>query len=227
MRTLVRTAGLALLALLVIAPTAGASTLSVSGGNALYSGDPSADTVRVQRYVDTRNNIPYYVVTDSGGISAQSPCLPVSDTMAACRITSGLGYQLNTGNGNDAVTIQSGTPGGGIDLGGGNDTFSGTNAGDFVHGGDGNDILKGGAGNDRIFGDGGTDQVAGEAGNDAVDGGAGDDKLEFGGDEMVEGAGLGADDIRGGAGFDRLSYLDHSATVSVSLDGHSGDGTAG
>jgi hypothetical protein len=76
-------------------------TLSVSGGNAVYSGDPSADSVRVQRYVDTRNNIPYYVVTDSGGISAQSPCLSVSDTTAACRITSGLRYVLNTG---DATT---------------------------------------------------------------------------------------------------------------------------
>ncbi len=154
------------------------------------------------------------MVTDSGGITAQSPCLPVPETngtMAACRITSGLRYQLNAGAGNDAVTIQSGTPGGGIDLGAGNDTFTGTNAGDFVHGGDGDDILKGGAGNDRIFGDGGTDQVAGEAGNDAVDGGAGDDQLEFGGDEMLAGAGLGADDIRGGPGVDRLSYLDHSA----------------
>ena len=227
MRTLVRTAGLALLALLAIAPTAGASTLSVSGSNALYSGDPSADSVHMQRYVDTRNNVPYYVVTDSGGITAQSPCVPVSDTMAACRITSGLRYQLNTGDGNDAVTIQSGTPGGGIDLGAGNDTFSGTNAGDIVHGGEGNDILKGGAGNDRLFGDGGTDQVAGEAGNDAIDGGAGDDQLEFGGDEMVEGAGIGADDIRGGAGVDRLSYLDHGAVVNVSLDDRAGDGTAG
>ena len=96
-----------------------------------------------------------------------------------------------------------------------------------MHGGDGDDILKGGTGNDRIFGDGGTDQVAGEAGNDAVDGGAGNDQLEFGGDEMAEGAGLGADDIRGGAGSDRLSYLDHGAAVQVSLDGQSGDGTAG
>ena len=230
MRTLVRTAGLALLALLAIAPTAGASTLSVSGNKARYSGDPSADSVRVQRYIDSRNNVSYYLVSDSGGISAQSPCIPVPETngtMGACRITSGLGYELNTGDGNDTVAIVGGTPGGGTNLGAGNDTFAGTNAGDVVHGGEGNDILKGAAGNDRIFGDGGNDQVAGEAGNDAVDGGAGDDQLEFGGDEMVAGAGVGADDIRGGPGFDRLSYLDHGSAVRVSLDDRAGDGTAG
>ena len=69
--------------------------------------------------------------------------------------------------------------------------------------------------------------MAGEAGNDKVDGGAGDDQLEFGGDGMLEGAGLGADDISGGPGNDRLSYLDHSAAVHVTLDGHPGDGAAG
>ncbi len=40
-------------------------------------------------------------------------------------------------------------------------------------------------------------------------------------------AGAGADDIHGGAGSDRLSYLDHTAGVSVSLDDKAGDGTSG
>src|SRR4029078_827707 len=73
----------------------------------------------------------------------------------------------------------------------------------------------------------GNDQLAGEAGNDKVNGGAGDDQLEFGGDETVAGAALGADDIVGGPGNDRLSYLDRGAAVHVTLDGHPGDGTAG
>ena len=227
MRTMVRTAGLALLVLLVCVPAAGASTFAVSGGTAVYTGDPGADTVRMQRYVDTRNNIAYYLVTDNGGVSAVSPCVTATSTMAACRITPGLRYQLDTGDGADAVTIAPDAPGGSTDLGNGNDTFTGGNAADLVHGGEGDDILKAGGGNDQVFGDGGNDQVAGEAGNDKVDGGAGDDQLEFGGDEMLEGAGLGADDISGGPGNDRLSYLDHSAAVHVTLDGHPGDGAAG
>jgi len=75
------------------------------------------DTVRLQRYVDTRNDVAYYVVTDTGGISAQSPCVQVSSTRAACRITSGLTYQLDTGAGDDTVTIAADAPGAGTDLG--------------------------------------------------------------------------------------------------------------
>ena len=44
---------------------------------------------------------------------------------------------------------------------------------------------------------------------------------------MPADAGAGADDIHGGPGSDRLSYLDHSAGVSVSLDDKPGDGTSG
>ena len=69
--------------------------------------------------------------------------------------------------------------------------------------------------------------MAGQTGNDAVDGGAGDDQLEFAGAGMPADAGAGADDIKGGPGSDRLSYLDHSAGVSVSLDDKPGDGTSG
>ena len=164
MRTKVRTAGLALLVLLVCVPAAGASTFGTSGGTAVYTGDPGADTVRMHRYVDTRNNISYYLVTDTGGVSAVSPCVTATSTMAACRITPGLKYQLNTGDGADAVTIAADAPGGSTDLGAGDDSFTGGNAGDVVHGGEGDDILRAGGGNDQVFGDGGNDQVAGEAG---------------------------------------------------------------
>ena len=55
MRTKVRTAGLALLVLFACVPAASASTFSVSGGTAVYTGDPGGDTVRMQRYVDSGN----------------------------------------------------------------------------------------------------------------------------------------------------------------------------
>jgi Ca2+-binding RTX toxin-like protein len=224
---MVRTAGSALLALLLLAPAAGASTLRISGNTALYSGDAGADRVQLQRYDDTRNHVSWYLVSDDGGVSPLSPCVRVTASMAGCQIAPGRRYQLDTGAGADTVTIQQGASGGTTDLGPGDDRFSGGDGADVVHGGDGNDLLRGGGGNDQVFGDGGNDQVAGDAGNDRVDGGAGDDQLEFGGDDMTEGAGLGADDISGGPGNDRLSYLDHSAAVKVSLDGQPGDGSAG
>src|SRR4051794_41976206 len=73
MRTMVRLAGLALLALLLTAPAAGASTLALSSDVVTYTGDPAADTVELSRYVDPRNGIPYYLVSDNGGVTRSSP----------------------------------------------------------------------------------------------------------------------------------------------------------
>jgi hypothetical protein len=225
---MVRLAGLSLLALLLTAPAAGASTLALSSDVVTYTGDPAADTVELSRYVDPRNGIPYYLVSDNGGITGSSPCFSVTSTLAACRVsTATKRYDVRSGGGADRVTVSGPTAGGTTDLGPGDDTFTGQSAADIVHGGDGDDSLRGGGGNDQIFGDGGNDLVAGQTGNDVVDGGAGDDQLEGAGEGMPADAGSGADDIRGGPGSDRLSYLDHSAAVKVSLDDKPGDGAAG
>ena len=227
MRTTVRTAGLALLALVVAAPAATASTLSVRDGIVVYDGDAAADAVRIAQYVDESNDRVYYLVTDDAGLSAGSGCFKISGPTGACRITPGQRYALRGAGGEDVVVIGADTPGGSTDLGPGADRFTGRAAADSVHGGDGNDIIRGGAGNDTLAGDGGADQVAGDAGNDALDGGAGDDQLEFGGAAIPAGVGGGADDLRGGAGRDRLSYNDRGAAVKLTLDGRSGDGPAG
>jgi hypothetical protein len=60
-------AGLALFALLLTAPAAGASTFGVSGNTAVFSGDASADRVQLQRYDDTQNGASWYLVTDKAG----------------------------------------------------------------------------------------------------------------------------------------------------------------
>src|SRR4051812_50156351 len=83
MRTMVRLAGLALLALLLTAPAAGASTLALSSDVVTYTGDAAADTVELSRYVDPRNGIPYYLVSDNGGITGRSPCFCVTPPLAA------------------------------------------------------------------------------------------------------------------------------------------------
>jgi len=197
----------------------------VSGNTVVYTGDASADRVQLQRR-DNENGS-WYRVTDDGGITPQSPCVRVSSTMAACSLISGRDYRLILDGGADTVTIGAGIPPGATDLGPGDDTFTGQSAADIVHGGDGNDVIRGAGGTDQLFGDGGNDLVAGQTGNDVVDGGAGDDQLEGAGEGMPADAGAGADDIRGGAGSDRLSYLDHTAAVSVSLDDKAGDGASG
>ena len=62
MRTLVRTAGLALLALLVGASAASASTASLQNSVVTYDGDPDADSVELARVVSGGNT--YYLVFD-------------------------------------------------------------------------------------------------------------------------------------------------------------------
>lgn len=116
-------------------------------------------------------------------------------------------------------------------LGGGNDTYVGTNNNDTIHdvGGsdtiyalDGNDSIKSGLGDDRVFagsgqdlvyagadndtvyGQASLDELYGEAGNDLVDGGNSRDVVDGGsGNDTVIGG--GSDDIIiGGTGNDRL-----------------------
>jgi Ca2+-binding RTX toxin-like protein len=355
--------GMVVLAGLVGASTASASTATLRGNTVVYQGDAGNDQVSLFRFVDTRNNsnpnddIPYYVVTDNGGITPGTGCIRADSTTAACRVTASLRpYEISAGDGDDTVTVTGPTTGGSADLGAGADHFTGAATGtsaDRVTGGDGNDTIDGGAGNDSLdggagndsltggegndsligdagddaldggngndalsSGDGtdtltggngddalsggagndtmtgdagndvvngdagddslsggdgadvldggldadvvgggagddhagggdgddqvsgddgndtvtggaGNDEVAGQAGNDTVDGGAGDDSLEFGAAHMAAGAGVGADDLRGGDGVDRLSYLDHPAAITLTLDGQPGDGSAG
>jgi serralysin len=52
--------------------------------------------------------------------------------------------------------------------GNGNDTLSGTDGANFMHGGAGNDSILGGAGDDTLNGGGGADRAAGGAGNDYI-----------------------------------------------------------
>lgn len=74
----------------------------------------------------------------------------------------------------------------------GNDTITGTNAGeaisalagnDTVYAGGGDDAVHGGAGNDKLFGEAGNDRLWGDAGNDDLDGGAGTDAAYFSGNQ--------------------------------------------
>ena len=203
------TVGLAMLALLVGAPAAMAGTASLRNGTTVvYAGDAAGDTVTLSRYVDTENDVSYYIYTDSGGISSGPGCFKVgnSSTMSACEVTAGLKrYEISSGDGDDRVTINADTAGGTTNLGTGADRFTGLgsgSAGDVVTGGDGDDRLDGFAGNDRLTGGAATDTLNGGEGNDGLDGGTDADAVNGGPGNDLAGGGDGADRVAGDEGND-------------------------
>jgi Ca2+-binding RTX toxin-like protein len=69
-------------------------------------------------------------------------------------------------DGNDVITLLGRYANSVVDLGGGNDKFTGGQGADNVSGSSGNDTLIGGTGNDTLTGGGGNDSLTGNAGND-------------------------------------------------------------
>ena len=81
------------------------------------------------------------------------------------------GFEINTGAGNDTVTLGKTVP-----------------VPATIRGGEGNDVLVGGAGADKLIGGPGDDELNGRGGNDLLIGGPGDDKLIGGaGDDTLIG----------------------------------------
>jgi Ca2+-binding RTX toxin-like protein len=122
---------------------------------------------------------------------------------------------IRSGQGNDEVTVASGTQvrvtllgGAGDDTlrgGAGDDRILGGSGGDNLYGGKGDDRVSGGAGRDYIDGYSGDDILAGGLGDDTVYGLSGNDALSGGeGRDYLEG-GTGADTLSGGAGNDMMS----------------------
>lgn len=92
-----------------------------------------------------------------------------------------------------------------VDQGGdGDDTVTGTAAGDMLHGYAGDDLISGLGGDDDIRGGAGADLLSGNADDDMLHGGDGPDTLS-GGEGADELFGHGGDDVQhGGAGDDML-----------------------
>ena len=212
------TVGLAMLALLVGAPAAMASTASLRNGTTVvYAGDAAGDTVTLSRWVSGNNQ--YYIYTDDGGITAGAGCFPAeinnNDTdHAACPVSGLKRYEILTGGGDDTVRFggvpglsPGDTTGGTADLGAGTDRFTGLGSGsaaDGVSGGDGTDTLDGGAGNDGLDGGTDADAVSGGPGNDLVGGGDGADRVAGDEGNDIVGGGPGDDQVAGQAGNDAV-----------------------
>jgi hypothetical protein len=111
---------------------------------------------------------------------------------------------VDSGAGDDSVTLGAGVTGAYIVGGDGNDTLRGGDGNDTLTGGGGRDLVFGGAGNDRLNGNGGNDTLSGDSGSDRVYGGNGNDSLYGGsGTDRLYGE-AGDDYLKGDAGADRL-----------------------
>jgi hypothetical protein len=74
----------------------------------------------------------------------------------------------------------------------GGDTYTGTDADEWIYGGNGADVINGGGGNDTIYGGNGADMINGGGGNDTIDGGNGPDTITGGpGNDVMTGGGGG------------------------------------
>jgi len=107
-----------------------------------------------------------------------------------------------------------------VNMGGGNDTFTGSNnlanlIAVTVDGGAGNDTINGGNGNDTLFGGDGNDFIDGNGGADTAFLGAGDDVFKWD-------PGDGSDKVDGGAGFDEMLFNGAAAGESFSLSADAG-----
>ena len=100
------------------------------------------------------------VFTDSGGgtIDAGASCTAVSPSSVRCPVPDGYRVDVDLGDGDDEVIVESGV-------------------GHSVDGGEGNDALTGGDGADDLQGGAGNDVISGGLGTDDVDGGDGDDSI--------------------------------------------------
>jgi Ca2+-binding RTX toxin-like protein len=127
--------------------------------NLVLAGSPGDDRITVELSADGR----YYEIESAtpllvGGTVCTHPEEDAEKLL--CEATAIAGFEINTGAGNDVVTLGKTVP-----------------VPATIRGGEGDDVLTGGAGNDKLIGGPGNDELFGRGGNDLLIGGPGNDKL--------------------------------------------------
>ena len=174
-----------------------ADDLNPSLSNLVWGGTNGADQVEfteiapntIRVHTTLLNGVAVNTTQDFTGVTGQLLAygLAGADSISAAGLTS-ISALLNGGKGDDTIT--------------------GSNAADEIHGDDGaeggSDVIYGGLGSDRIYGEDGAEGKA-----DYIDGGDGDDVIYGDGNGMLinangiaDGAEGGADTILGGSGSD-------------------------
>jgi Ca2+-binding RTX toxin-like protein len=176
-------AALAVAALLAVSAS-GATTqsrraLAAAEGsiNLMLAGSPGDDRIAIELSLDGRSyEIESATPLEVGGTVCTHP--EKRPEALLCEASAIAGFEINTGIGNDTVTLGRTVP-----------------VPATIRGGEGDDILTGGAGSDKLIGGPGDDELNGRGGNDMLIGGSGDDTLI---------GGAGEDRLIGGTGHNVL-----------------------
>jgi Ca2+-binding RTX toxin-like protein len=192
----------AVLAMLALAPSALAATVTASSGTATYTAVDGANT----DVTFTQTGAPpatLHVNRQSGDVlTAGTGCTQNGANQVDCNAitkVTGQGASASDQMVADTLTIPI-----------------------TLTGGAGDDVLTGGTGNDQLDGGDDDDTLNGGAGNDTASGGNGNDSFI-----NAFTAGPDADVYTGGDGFDDITETAASGGVSVTLDDTAGDGAPG
>jgi len=141
------------------APAKRAAAVAEGSVNLVLAGSPGDDRITIELAADGRSyEVESATPLEVGGTVCTHPeGRPEALLCAASAIA---GFEINTGAGNDVVTLGRTVP-----------------VPATIRGGEGNDVLTGGAGNDKLIGGPGDDKLLGGPGNDLLIGGSGEDKL--------------------------------------------------
>jgi Ca2+-binding RTX toxin-like protein len=201
---------------LLIAPSALASTVTVTGGNTVRVAETGNEANQIT--VSHQSGAGTYTVSDAAAtLTASGTCVMVNAHRATCPDTGITAVNVTTGDRDDTIALDAatipGTINGTLDGGSANDTVTGANTPGNLRGGSGNDRL---IGRGRLEGGGGNDDLTGSPLADTLRGSSGRDTLD---------GGFGADDIGGGGGTDTLVYPSRTNGVNVTIG--SGNGNDG
>jgi serralysin len=130
-----------------------------SSVNLVLAGSPGDDRITIELSADgTAYEIESATPLEVGGTVCTHP--EKRPEALLCEASAIAGFEINTGVGNDTVTLGKTVP-----------------VPATIRGGEGDDVLTGGAGNDKLIGGPGNDELNGRGGNDLLMGGSGDDTL--------------------------------------------------
>jgi hypothetical protein len=164
------------------APTQRIAVAAEHSLNLVLAGSPGDDRITIELSTDGRA---YEIESATALEVASTVCSHPEKRSEAllCEAAPIAGFEVNTGAGNDTVTLGRTVP-----------------VPATIRGGEGNDVLTGGAGADKLIGGPGDDELNGRGGDDLLIGGSGDDTLIGGaGDDVLHG-GIGQNVLVGGPG---------------------------
>lgn len=130
--------------------------------NLVLAGSPGDDRITIELSADGRAyEIESATPLEVGGTVCSHPDKRTEELL--CEAIPIAGFEINTGAGDDVVTLGRTVP-----------------VPATIRGGEGDDVLTGGAGADKLLGWSGDDELIGRGGNDLLIGGSGVDRLNGG-----------------------------------------------